>query len=96
MFVDLLPMQTNDLLINLAAIGAAICVAAYLCSKTDPKLADRMLGYARSIASATTIFLVLAAGWFLLSGVVSTDKLSARASYSVNAWGADMAAMFSE
>ena len=94
MFIDLLPFEANQLFIYLAAFGALLCVAAYIASWSNKKLAAKLTRYARCVATATTLCLVMACAYLVLVGETTAQQLGSRATTSFSAWGEDVSSTF--
>lgn len=96
MFVDLLPFETNRLLVHFAAFGSLLCVAAYLASKLEAgkTLATALMRYAQAVAVAIMLFISLSTSFLISFGMTSPQQLSARATTSFSAMGTDLAMIF--
>lgn len=95
MFVDLLPYETNRLLVHFAAFGSLLCLAAYIASKikSAEALATALTRYAQAVAVAIMLFMALSTASLMALGMTTPHQLTARATTSFSAWGDDMATM---
>ncbi len=85
MFFDLLPFETNRLIIHFAAFASLLCMAAYVCSKVHPPLAKALTRYAQAVAVSIVLFLSLSTSALLACGVTTAEQLSSRANCSLQA-----------
>lgn len=96
MFVDLLPFETNRLLVHFAAFGSILCLAAYVTSKfrSAQALATALTRYAQAVAIAIMLFMSLSTACLMICGLTSPQQLTARASTSFSAWGDELTTFF--